>query len=94
MKLQDTLFNWLQMKIVSEARPEDQAAKDTMDFFAEILLEDHKISAIPLIEMDDRMVHLYFSIEGQDKEEVFFRESVEQLLTDINSNPKYNNEIL
>ena len=27
MVLQDALFNWLQMKIVSDARPEDGAAK-------------------------------------------------------------------
>ncbi len=33
MNLQDTLFNWLQISIVAEARPEDGAARETKDFF-------------------------------------------------------------
>ncbi len=34
MNLQDTLFNWLQISIVAEARPEDGAARETKDFFS------------------------------------------------------------
>ena len=32
MKLQDAFFNWLQMHIVSQARPDDEAAKERLIF--------------------------------------------------------------
>lgn len=32
MQLMDTLFNWLQIKVVWDARPADRSAKDTVEF--------------------------------------------------------------
>jgi hypothetical protein len=90
MKLQDALFNWLQIKMVSDARPDDKAAKDTMLFFEEILKEDHKLTSFQTVERDDTMIDVKFEQEGAEKIQSFDREIVEQLLIDINSNPKYN----
>jgi hypothetical protein len=90
MVLQDALFNWLQMKIVSDARPEDGAAKETLDFFGIILSEDHHLSDIEAgVEAGDKL-YIQYVVDGESKKQTFDRERAEQLLTDINSNPKYN----
>jgi hypothetical protein len=90
MVLQDALFNWLQMKIVSDARPEDGAAKETLDFFWIILAEDHHLSDIEVGIEDGEKLFVQYVVNGESKKQIFDRERAEQLLTDINSNPKYN----
>lgn len=93
MNLQDTFFNWLQMHIVSEARPSDEAAKETLDFFAMMLHEDHGVSQIELVDETDPMkIHISYEREGAKSRHSFDRESAEKLLDDINGNPIYNNQ--
>ncbi|MED4601134.1 hypothetical protein P9314_10510 [Paenibacillus validus] len=89
MNLQDTLFNWLQISIVAEARPEDGAARETKDFFELILREDHALSRFSYEENDD-LYRVEYEQDGQTRMQRYDRELAEQLLTDINSNPKYN----
>lgn len=89
MKLEDAFFNWLQMKIVSEARPDDRAAEDTRLFFEEILREDHAVSSIQTGEDGERIVITYRKDE-QNHRLLFDKEHAGQLLADINSNPIYN----
>ncbi|WP_409341283.1 hypothetical protein [Paenibacillus sp. MBLB4367] len=89
MTLQDALFNWLQIKIVSEARPDDQAAKETLDFFEQILTEDHKLTSFRIAAQDATMVHVQFEADGKSKKQLFDLEHSRQLLVDIESNPKY-----
>src|SRR4051812_26697109 len=91
MKLEDALFNWLQIKIVAEARKDDLAAEDTRLFFEEILREDHSISNLESTG-DENMVHISYVVDGVQKKLMFDKESAEQLLHDINSNPKYNDQ--
>jgi hypothetical protein len=90
MKLEDALFNWLQIKIVAEARSEDEAAEETRLFFEQILREDHAVTDFETTR-DATMYHISYTVEGKRKRLMFNQESVEQLLADINSNPKYNN---
>src|SRR4051794_11483022 len=90
MVLQDALFNWLQMKIVSDARPDDKAALDTLDFFAIILTEDHHLTEIVTGSENEAKLFIQYQVDGETKKSTFDRERAEQLLTDINSNPKYN----
>lgn len=90
MKLQDALFNWLQIKMVADARPDDRAAADTVDFFATILREDHHMTEFDIVLVDNTMVHINYVIDGKAKKQMVPRESAEQLLHDIRSNPKYN----
>lgn len=93
MNLQDTFFNWLQMQIVSEARPSDEAAKETLDFFAMMLHEDHGVCHIELVDETDPMkIHISYEREGIKSRQSFDRESAEKLLDDINANPIYNNQ--
>ena len=90
MTLQDALFNWLQIKTVFDARPDDHAAKETCDFFEQILREDHHITSFEITRSDETMVCVQYEIENKKKLQMFQKEMVGKLLEDINSNPKYN----
>ena len=41
--VQDTLYNWLTIKVVCDARPDDTAAKETLNLFEEMLTDDHHL---------------------------------------------------
>lgn len=90
MRLEDALFNWLQIQIVAEARPDDRAAIDTRDFFMQILTEDHGLTNVSIDRIDDTMIHIRYEREGRSKVQMIPREAGEQLLNDIEANPKYN----
>jgi hypothetical protein len=90
MNLQTALFNWLQIKTVADARPTDDAAKKTVDFFAEILRDDHKLTNFEVTFTDATMYHVSYESNGVKKKQMFDRETVDQLLHDINAEPKYN----
>ncbi|WP_088547432.1 hypothetical protein [Paenibacillus aquistagni] len=92
MKLQDALFNWLQMDIVSKNRPQDQAALDTLYFFSTMLEEDHSITNIRAEEdsTQDDTYTITYELDGQQSQVKIDRERAEQLWRDIESNPKYN----
>ncbi|GFR37438.1 hypothetical protein PRECH8_07340 [Insulibacter thermoxylanivorax] len=90
MRLHDALFNWLQMAIVVEGRPDDRSAHDTLNFFAEILAEDHQVDRVEIIKKDDTMIHVRYGNAEGTKVQLFNREAAEQLLHEINANPKYN----
>lgn len=90
MKLQDALFNWLQIRLVADARPDDSAAKETESFFAEILRDDHHLTDVNISRTDDTMVYVQYVLEGKSKTQMFDKEHAQQLLHDINENPKYN----
>lgn len=89
MKLEDSLFNWLQIQLVAEARPEDQAARETVRFFEEILTEDHGVSDLAISAQDTTMIHIRYAVNGKTRVQMFGREQAEQLLSDIDSSPKY-----
>lgn len=90
MELRDALFYWLQMKLVCEARPEDQAAKDTLTFFEQILAEDHALEHYQVSESDTVSIVVTAESRGEAKNYRFDREMAEQLLGQIEENPKYN----
>ncbi|ALS27329.1 hypothetical protein ABEV74_16695 [Paenibacillus cisolokensis] len=90
MRLEDALFNWLQMRIVCDARPDDGAAFKTLDFFAQILAEDHGITGMAIVRQDETVIDVRLEKDGETIMKRMDRESAEQLLHDINANPKYN----
>ena len=90
MRLEDALFNWLQIKNVAEARPEDISAKNTVDFFEEILGEDYKLSNIRMESVGEDLLQVWYDLDGVTHKKSFDREMTEQLLHDINENPRYN----
>jgi len=92
VKMEDALFNWLQIQVVATARPNDRAAQDTAAFFAEMLREDHGLESFEIAAKDDTMYHVRYVSGGATKRQMFDREAVEQLLRDIEANPKYNEQ--
>ncbi|MFD0715115.1 hypothetical protein [Paenibacillus sp. GCM10027626] len=90
MRFEDALFNWLQIRVVENERQTDQAAADTRAFFEQILVEDHGVANLHIERIDDTMIYVRYEREGHSKLQMYPRESGEQLLRDINSNPKYN----
>lgn len=80
MSLMDALFYWLQMKWVSSDRPDDEAAKDTLLFFAQILSEDHELASFDVSSVDPAKVYVTYAAKDGTMRTVWFdREAVEQL---------------
>ncbi|GKU78340.1 hypothetical protein [Paenibacillus sp. L3-i20] len=90
MRLEDALFNWLQIQIVATARPDDEAAGNTLAFFEQILREDHGLTSFIIAKTDDTMIHVKYEKDDRTKLQLYPREVGEQLLQDIIANPKYN----
>ncbi|WP_211246690.1 hypothetical protein [Cohnella pontilimi] len=81
MSLIDALFYWLQMKLVCEARPDDEAARATVDFFAQILSEDHDLLSYDLTSQNEVKIYVTYTVKGESERTVWFdREAAEQLL--------------
>ncbi|MFD0869868.1 Uncharacterised protein [Chlamydia abortus] len=89
MNLRDALFNWLQIKIVSDARPEDGAARNSLEFFEKILTEDHHLTRVEMSLLNDHTYRIQYTVNGVQEEQLAEREMAEQLLEDIQSNPQY-----
>ncbi|MWC27465.1 hypothetical protein [Paenibacillus sp. MMS18-CY102] len=89
MKLEDALFNWLQIDRVAEARPDDRAALDTRDFFLQVLQEDHGVVRVSVSAEDATMIHVRIEKESGTKLFFFDREAAEGLVNDIAANPRY-----
>lgn len=89
MRLEDALFNWLQIQLLAESRPDDQAAQETVRFFAQILEEDHGLTEYSISAMDETMIHVRYTAQGKTKMQMFGREQAEELMSDIGSDPKY-----
>jgi hypothetical protein len=87
VSLMDALFYWLQMKWVSSARPEDEAARETLLFFAQILSEDHELTSFDVSSEDAAKVHVTYSkTDGSSRTVWFDRDAVEQLNRDMFGN--------
>lgn len=84
--LQDSLYNWLTIKIVSDVRPDDKSAADTEKMFAEILAEEHNLLNIEIVK-DEIMYYVHYDQNGERKKSRFPRELIEVMLNQINAEP-------
>lgn len=85
--LQDTLYNWLSIKMVRDERPDDTAAVETEEMFAEMLTNEHGLSNIE-IEKDEIMYYVHYHQSGERKKTRFPRELIEVMLKQIISEPE------
>ncbi|EKN65533.1 hypothetical protein BABA_19636 [Neobacillus bataviensis LMG 21833] len=85
--LQDALYNWLTIKVVVDARPDDLAAKETLDFFDGMLSTEHEVSNIDIIT-DDVMYYLSYQQGEETKKARYPRELIEIMLDQINKEPE------
>jgi hypothetical protein len=85
----DALVNWLQIRIVWDARPRDRSARDTVEFFEQILKEDHQVKELK-IEKEDSVYRVHY-LQGEElQSREFDRDFAEQLLRDIEAEPRFN----
>jgi hypothetical protein len=89
--VQDALYNWLSIKVVCDARPEDTAARETLDLFDDIILNEHHLENIE-VTTDETMYYVSYIQGGETKKTRFPRELIEVMLNQINEEPdKYCN---
>lgn len=89
MKREEALFNWIQIQVVADARPDDRSAQETAAFFAELLREDHQIGGLGYRQ--EGPWYVVFGQAGAESwESRYPAEAVESLLQAIESEPKYN----
>ncbi len=89
--LQDALYNWLTIKVVCDARPDDSAALETRDFFEDMLTTEHHVSNIE-IKTDDVMYYLTYLHGEEPKKSRYPRELIDIMLNQINQEPdRYKN---
>ncbi|MDR7236141.1 hypothetical protein [Neobacillus drentensis] len=88
--VQDTLYNWLTIKVVCDARPDDTAAKDTLNLFEEMIADLHLSNL--LVSKDDLMYYVSYQQGEETKKARFPQELIEVMLKQINQDPeKYEN---
>ncbi len=85
--LQDTLYNWLTIKVVCDARPDDSAAKETKDLFEKALSEDLGVTDIE-VNKEDPMYFVSYTINGEQKKQRYPIELIDIMLNQINENPE------
>ncbi len=85
--LQDALYNWLTIKVVSDEIPEDNAAKETTELFEDILTTDHQLTNI-LVKKEDEMYYVTYEKDGDENTTRFPAELIESMLVQIKSDPE------
>lgn len=85
--LQDTLYNWLTIKVVCDARPDDTAAKETFELFEKSLLEEHKVTDIE-VQKEEPMYYISYTVDGERKKQRYPIELIDIMLNQINQNPE------
>jgi hypothetical protein len=89
--LQDTLYNWLTIKVVCDARPDDTAANETLDLFDKSLLEEHKVTDIE-VEKDEPFYFVSYTVNAERKKQRYPIELIDIMLNQINQDPdRYEN---
>lgn len=91
MQLQEALYNWLCIKKVAEARPNDQAAQETCDFFLDILQEDHQLKKLE-VKSEADVYRVSFYQDGEEQTKPFPKPLIDALLRSIEAEPKYNHQ--
>ncbi len=88
MKIEDAIFNWLQIVVVFEARQEDHAAKETADFFRMVLTDDFNITEISY-DRDPFKYTVTYEIDGKKEKNEYDLVLVDKLISDIENEPKF-----
>ncbi len=76
--VQDALYNWLTIKVVSDARPDDTAAKETTELFEAMLTEEHHVSNIEITK-DETMYYMTYQHGDENKKDAFSTGSTSRL---------------
>lgn len=85
--LQDALYNWLTIKVVFDARPDDKAAAETEEMFREMLVEDYGLENIQTA-INGEMYEIVYVQNGEGGKKQFPRELIDVMLDQINLEPE------
>ncbi len=85
--VQDCIYNWLTIKVVCDARPDDTAAGETRDHFEEMLASEYKVTNI-VTTTDDDFYYVSYEQGEESKKTRFPRELIEVMLNQINQEPE------
>lgn len=85
--IQDAFYNWLSIREVALARPEDVAAKETEALFFDILKEQYGIDDVR-VEKEGKRVMVYYSVQNEEKKIQLPRDYVESMIDQMNQNPE------
>lgn len=85
--LQDAIYNWLTIKVVVDARPNDTAALDTVSLFEDILVNEFKVKDL-VVHKDDVMYLVTYKIDGEEKNARFPVELIDVMHDQIQENPE------
>lgn len=86
--VQDTIFNWLTIKVVVDHRPEDTAANETVLWFEHTLQEKFGLTEYSYKKCDEWYTVSY-KVGGTVKEFRFPEDMVEVMLNQILQNPEH-----
>ncbi|WP_433749370.1 hypothetical protein [Falsibacillus pallidus] len=84
--VQDAFYNYLTIYYVWKSRQDDTAAKETLEFFNEMLTEDFGIPQWSIEEMED-FIAVKFQQEGKDRLLRFPIELISCMLQQIEDDP-------
>ncbi|WP_028398875.1 hypothetical protein [Ectobacillus panaciterrae] len=85
--VQDAIYNWLTIKVVAEARFDDQAAQETYELFDDMLRNDYGISKVMVEKLED-MYFITYEIGEQTKTTRFPLELIDCYLDQMNREPE------
>jgi hypothetical protein len=89
--IQDALYNWLTIKIVADARPDDHAAIETYEMFEQILIKEHGASDLKIMK-DDIFYYVTYFHNDNEKKTRFPIELIDVMYNQIEQEPeKYKN---
>ncbi|MGR5985092.1 hypothetical protein ACUC2M_10490 [Bacillus cytotoxicus] len=57
--IQDALYNWLTIKTVVEARPDDIVAQETYELFHNIVYEDYQLKNVKVEKREEMYIVTY-----------------------------------
>ncbi|SDY61841.1 hypothetical protein [Thermoactinomyces sp. DSM 45892] len=89
MRLEDALDNWLQISIVAKNRSSDRSAKDTVQFFTDMLKEDHGVESLSFEKTKD-CYQVTYEQEGTTHTKSYRLDQAELLIQQIQAEPRYN----
>jgi hypothetical protein len=84
--VQDALYNWLTIKVIYEARPTDEAAKETYELFDGILKDEHGVSNVEIKVIEDFYSVKYTQSE-KERSTRFPVEMIDCFIDQIKVNP-------
>lgn len=89
--VQDAIYNWLTIKVVCDARPDDTAAQDTRELFENLLHDEHHVE-ITNVRKENPFYFVDYRVHLEKKVQRFPIELIDVMLEQINAEPeKYKN---